>query len=31
MLTIGIDIDYTLTDTTCIVRKYFMESNNREL
>ena len=31
MLTIGIDIDDTLTDTTCIVRKYFMESNNREL
>ena len=31
MLTIGVDIDNTLTDTTSIIRECIMESNNREL
>lgn len=31
MLTIGIDIDDTLTDTTCLIKKKFKESKNKEL
>ena len=31
MITIGIDIDDTITNTNCLVRRYFRNSNNKEL